>query len=423
MTTVATMLAAAQRLLTYYNGDEKTAQNPGGLTGVGGMADNWDPCIQDIGTVGTGVGDALSAASSSEGNAAASASAAAGSATAANASKLAAPTSEGNAAGFATAAANSASAAAGSATAANASKLAAATSEGNAAASATMTTQQAGIATTKAGEAAGSATTATQQAGIATTKAGEAAGSATTATQKAQIATDKAAEAAASAAAAQTWNPANYVAKRSMSSFAYETGVDLNSLNQVYETKYVNPSSLVNGPGPNIGSLGYYLGLAGGDSGAVLGLQMVYGVDTGRMFFRDKYMGGWREFWHTGNLPVTVSGTSMNFTSALTVNVIALANVSNTFTPNCAAGNEFDCQIIGAASTIANPLNPPGLGKAQQISIKWTQDGTGGRVMSFGGNCVNVGGTTANTAAGKVNYAVGKVYSDGKFYYSVVRGS
>lgn len=59
MTTLANMLAAAQRLLTYYNGDEKTAQNPGGLTGVGGMADNWDPCIQDIGRVANGVGDAL----------------------------------------------------------------------------------------------------------------------------------------------------------------------------------------------------------------------------------------------------------------------------------------------------------------------------------------------------------------------------
>ncbi len=80
MTTLANMLAAAQRLLTYYNGDEKTAQNPGGLTGVGGMADNWDPCIQDIGTVANGVGAAMTAASTSEGNAAASATAAAGSA-------------------------------------------------------------------------------------------------------------------------------------------------------------------------------------------------------------------------------------------------------------------------------------------------------------------------------------------------------
>ena len=80
MTTLANMLAAAQRLLNYYNGDEMTAQNPGGLTGVGGMADNWDPCIQDIGTVANGVGTAMTAASTSEGNAAASASAAAGSA-------------------------------------------------------------------------------------------------------------------------------------------------------------------------------------------------------------------------------------------------------------------------------------------------------------------------------------------------------
>ncbi|SMF72278.1 hypothetical protein SAMN02982917_4127 [Azospirillum oryzae] len=57
MITRAALLAAALRLLNYYNGDEKTAQNPGGLTGVGGMADNWDPCIQDIGTVANGVGE------------------------------------------------------------------------------------------------------------------------------------------------------------------------------------------------------------------------------------------------------------------------------------------------------------------------------------------------------------------------------
>jgi hypothetical protein len=43
--------------------------------------------------------------------------------------------------------------------------------------------------------------------------------------------------------------------------------------------------------------------------------------------------------------------------------------------------------------------------------------------MSFGGNCINVGGTSANTGTGKTNFAVGKVYSDGKFYYSIVKGA
>lgn len=103
--------------------------------------------------------------------------------------------------------------------------------------------------------------------------------------------------------------------------------------------------------------------------------------------------------------------------------VVTLTAVSNTFTPDCSLTNEFDCGTIGANSTIANPTNVPASGKVQPISIKWTQNGTGGYTMSFGANCINVGGTVANTAAGKTNFAVGKVYSDGKFYYSIVRGA
>ncbi|CBS88726.1 SPRY domain-containing protein [Azospirillum lipoferum] len=57
MTTLATMLAAALRLLGYYNGNDYSADNPGGMSGVGGMATNWEPCIQDIGTVANGVGE------------------------------------------------------------------------------------------------------------------------------------------------------------------------------------------------------------------------------------------------------------------------------------------------------------------------------------------------------------------------------
>lgn len=103
--------------------------------------------------------------------------------------------------------------------------------------------------------------------------------------------------------------------------------------------------------------------------------------------------------------------------------VTTLTAVSNTFTPDCSLSNEFDCGTIGANSTIANPTNVPASGKVQPLSIKWTQNGTGGYSMAFGANCINVGGTFANTAAGKTNFAVGKVYSDGKFYYSIVRGA
>lgn len=119
----------------------------------------------------------------------------------------------------------------------------------------------------------------------------------------------------------------------------------------------------------------------------------------------------------------TARGAILTSNEAIQQNIVVLANVGGTFTPNCQSGNEFDCGTLGAAATIASPTNVPSAGKVQPISIKWTQDGTGGRVMSFGANCINVGGTSANTTAGKVNFAVGKVYSDGKFYYSIVRGA
>jgi hypothetical protein len=118
-----------------------------------------------------------------------------------------------------------------------------------------------------------------------------------------------------------------------------------------------------------------------------------------------------------------VTITSAQFNAAIQQYVATLANVGGVFTPNCQLGNEFDCGTLTAAATIANPTNVPAVGRVQPLSIKWTQDGAGGRTMSFGVNCINVGGTSANTAPSKVNFAVGKVYPDGKFYYSIVKGA
>jgi hypothetical protein len=318
-------------------------------------------------------------------------------------------------------------------------------SEGNAAGSATTATQQAGIATTKAGEAAGSATTATQQAGIATTKAGEAAGSATTAGQKAQLATDKAAEAAAAADRAATWDPANYVTKsgatmagtlaikaatewlfQAFSHCGTAGGLRNHFLASKARGTVAAPTAVKNGD--NLGGLavgghdgnGFTFGWNGG------GELSLYATEDWTTTAKGA---GW-------GLAVTLAGGValvdlirsaangvLNFYRGITVSVVTLSNVGGVFTPDCAAGNEFDCGTIGAAATIGNPANVPSAGRAQQVSVKWTQDNTGGRVMSFGGNCINVGGTSANTGAGKVNFAVGKVYSDGKFYYSIVRGA
>ena len=129
--------------------------------------------------------------------AAGSATAAANSANAADASKTAAAASATTASNAATAADASKTAAAGSATTAT-------TKAGEAAASATTASGAATTATTKAGEASNSATTASAAATTATTKAGEASASATTASNAATTATTKASEASNSATTATT---------------------------------------------------------------------------------------------------------------------------------------------------------------------------------------------------------------------------
>ncbi|KAA0571067.1 hypothetical protein [Azospirillum sp. Sh1] len=94
-------------------------------------------------------------------------------------------------------------------------------------------------------------------------------------------------------------NALDAVLKRSMQSYTFET-IDLNSLNTVGETRYVDAANSPNAPAGSAG-YGYYMGLAGGDVGGTLGLQHLV-AQNGRYWWRDKYGGGWREFWHTGNL-------------------------------------------------------------------------------------------------------------------------
>ena len=456
MTTLATMLSAAQRLLSYYNGDEKTAQNPGGLTGVGGMADNWDPCIQDIGTVANGVGTAMTAASASEGNAAASATAAAGSATAANASKLAAATSEGNAAGSATAAAGSASAASGSATAANASKLAAATSEGNAAASATTATQQAGIATARAGDAAASATVAGQQAGIATTKAGEAAGSASTATQKAQVAIDKAAEAAASAAAAQTWNPANYVPKTG-GAYAGAVGVPPgtaaapglavagDSNTGIAQVGGADTISLVAGGTEALrGSAGGNVAVTGTLS--VGSLTSSYRIDVAgtdpTICLKETDAGTDAKYWDW--LPINGALTCRLVNDAytasyawLTVSRVGATSArvafgapatgkqaavpfASTIVLDFTAAQDFVIGDLTGPLTLPNPAAFP-LGQSGEIYVH--QDGTGGRTVSHGNAWIKMGSGVVSPAAGKWSIICYSIKVAGCVHYSIVGGA
>ena len=95
------------------------------------------------------------------------------------------------------------------------------------------------------------------------------------------------------------FDPTAYVKNRSMQGYTFET-VDLNSLNIVGETRYVDAANSPNAPGGGAG-YGYYMGMAGGDAGGLLGLQH-FVAQNGRYWWRDKYGGGWREFWHTGNL-------------------------------------------------------------------------------------------------------------------------
>lgn len=109
---------------------------------------------------------------------------------------------------------------------------------------------------------------------------------------------------------AQTWNPANYVAKRGMTSYTFQT-LDLDTLNEVYEVRYIDATNSPNAPDAGAG-YGYYVGLAGGDAGGNLGLQMLV-TQNGLMFMRDKYNGNWLEIWHSDRLPVTCTGGVVDF--------------------------------------------------------------------------------------------------------------
>lgn len=102
-------------------------------------------------------------------------------------------------------------------------------------------------------------------------------------------------------------NALDAVVKRSMQSYTFET-VDLNTLNTVGEQRYVDAANSPNAPAGGAG-YGYYMGVAGGDAGATLGLQHL-ASQNGRYWWRDKYGGGWREFWHSGNVTLDTAATS-----------------------------------------------------------------------------------------------------------------
>lgn len=121
-------------------------------------------------------------------------------------------------------------------------------------------------------------------------------------------------------------------------------------------------------------------------------------------------------------LKISRANGASTFARATRASLVTLAAVSNIFTMDCLAGNEFDTPTLGANVTFANPANPPASGTVHEFSIRTTQDQNGNRTLSFGPAWKGVGNITPNLNSGKVNLVVGKVYSDGTVLYSIAAG-
>ncbi|WP_372395140.1 hypothetical protein ABMY26_06435 (plasmid) [Azospirillum sp. HJ39] len=137
------------------------------------------------------------------------------------------------------------------------------------------------------------------------------------------------------------FDPTAYVKKRSMQGYTFET-VDVNTLNTVGETRYVDAANSPNAPAGGAG-YGYYMGVAGGDAGGALGLQH-FAAQNGRYWWRDKYGGGWREFWHSGNVTISETATASSVTKRTASGSIAATDM---FMRTSAAAGGAQC-VIGS---------------------------------------------------------------------------
>ncbi|MBY6263943.1 hypothetical protein EI613_18755 [Azospirillum sp. 412522] len=193
------VLDAIDRLKQYNLGIYNAVSNRFGLSGVGGMANNWSRHSKDIATACEAVGSLTEASAASQSNAAASAAAAAGSAQSAQQNALA------------TAADRQATGQDRQSTAADRQ---------------TVATDKAAAHADRLAADADAAATAADRSAVATDKAAAHADrlaadadAAATAADRSAVATDKAAvhadrlAADAAAAAAQTWDPTNYLRK------------------------------------------------------------------------------------------------------------------------------------------------------------------------------------------------------------------
>lgn len=123
-----------------------------------------------------------------------------------------------------------------------------------------------------------------------------------------------------------------------------------------------------------------------------------------------------------GNLSANaLPKTGGTMTGPARATLIPLTPAANVFAVNGALGNKYDCGVLAASSTLANPTNPPPAGTVQPITIKWTVGPAGGFTMSFGSRWKNIGGAFASTSPNKVNMAVGDLYPDGTVIFSIVK--
>lgn len=110
---------------------------------------------------------------------------------------------------------------------------------------------------------------------------------------------------------------------------------------------------------------------------------------------------------------------TQSFTAAQRGAVVALTDGA-TITPDFATGNNFSV-TLGGNRTLANPTN---LTAGQSGVIVVTQDGTGGRTLTYGSHYKFAGGTSTalSTAASSVDYLTYYVESTTRVFISYVKG-
>ena len=114
-----------------------------------------------------------------------------------------------------------------------------------------------------------------------------------------------------------------------------------------------------------------------------------------------------------GEANLTFDGTNLILTGAFNQSLVALSFVAGTASVNGAASNMFSATVTGSEH-LANPTN---LLPGASYTFILTQDGTGGRTLSFGTSYLWPGGITGSLSTGANDVDILSAITDGTSLY------